>query len=254
MSDVNQKVGYGYVDDTDESLKTKSGGKFGLNAGTASLVKFEHNPNSGKDKSAGDALDIAVQVGEKEFTLKIYPVTKVYDSKSVEITDTNSKEYIDGYNAKVRQDNAVIIHVLKSVGVTDEQIKSAVQNVTNFVEFITALVGLLPTDFNKKPLDLFLEWQWQISEGQNRTYLQLPKNMKGGYFICPAQEGPWNEVRGEDGTLRYVNDKGTEHPFTRDKNFMEGNKANQQIEGQESANATLAAAIPGTGAAKSGTW
>lgn len=253
MSEEIQKVGYGYVDDTDASLKTKSGGKFGLNAGTASLVKFEHNPNSGKDKTPGDALDIAVQVGEKEFTLKVYPVTKVYDSKSVEITDTASKEYIDGYNAKVKQDNAVIIHVLKSVGVTDEQIKSAVQNVTNFVEFITALVGLLPTDFNKKPLDLFLEYQWQISDGQDRTYLQLPKNMKGGYFIAPAQEGTW-EAKKEDGKLVYVNEKGTVHPFERDKNFMEGHKANQQIEGQEQANTTLAQAIPGTGQAKSGTW
>lgn len=253
MSDVIQKASYGYVDDTDVSLKTKSGGKFGLNAGTASLVKFEYNPNSGKDKSAGDALDIAMQVGEKEFTLKIYPVTKVYDSKSVEITDVNSKEYIDGYNAKVKQDNAVMVHVLKSVGVTDEQIKSAVQNVTNFVEFITALVGLLPNDFNKKPIDLFLEYQWSISDSQDRTYLQLPKNMKGGYFACLALSGTWTEQK-IDGKLTYTNETGQIHPFERDKNFMEGPKANQKIEGQDTANATLAQAIPGTGQAKSGTW
>lgn len=256
MSEAIQKMGYGFIDDTDASLKTKSGGKFGLNAGTAFLTKFEHNPNSGKDKTPGDALDIVIQIGEKEFTCKVYPVSKVYDKNSVEITDVTSKEYISGYNAKLAQDNAVILHILKGTGVTEVQIRTALAApVTSFVGFIGALVALLPTDFANKPLDVFLEYQWQISEGQDRTFLQLPKNMKGGYFVCPAQVGTWTEARTE-GKLSYLNELGAVHPFDRDKNFMEGNKAKQQITGQESANSTLAsaAAIPGTGQAKEGTW
>lgn len=254
MSEI-QKVNYGFIDDTDASLKTKAGGKFGLNAGTAFLTKFEHNPNSGKDKSLADALDITIQVQERDFNIKIYPVTKVYDKDSVEITDTSSKEYITGFNAKVTQDNAIILHILKATGVTEAQIRTAFATpVTSFVGFINSLVALLPPNFGSKPLDIFLEYQWDISEGQSRTYLQVPKNMKGGYFACPAQTGTWTEQR-IDGKLTYVNETGTIHPFERDKNFMESKKAYQQG-GTETANNTLAAAAntPGVGAAKPSTW
>lgn len=258
MSEI-QKLGYGYIDDTDTSLKTKSGGKFGLNAGIAFLTKFEHNPLSGKDKTAGDALDITVQVQERDFNVKIYPVTKVYDNKSVEITDVESKEYILAFNARVSQDNAVILHLLKAVGVTEAQIRAAFATpTTSFVGFINSLVSLLPADYKSKPLDIFLEYQWEISSGQDKTFLQLPKNMKGGYFACPAQNGTWVEQR-VDGKLTYVNEVGAIHPFERDKNFMEGNKANEQT--TQSANNTLAnaAGMPavagaGVGTAKPATW
>lgn len=255
MSEI-QKIGYGFIDDTDASLKTKSGGKFGLNAGTAFMTKFEYNPNSGKDKSLADALDITIQVQEKEFNVKIYPVTKVYDKDSQEITDVTSKEYITGFNAKVSQDNAVILHLLKATGVTEAQIRAAFGTpVTSFVEFINSLVALLPVNFTSKPLDIFLEYQWTISESQDRTFLQLPKNMKGGYFACPAQQGTWIEQRVAD-KLTYINEVGTIHPFERDKNFMEGNKAKQQ--GGQAANDALASAAnvapAGNGGAKPATW
>lgn len=256
MSEL-KKNGYGFIDDTDSSLRTKQGGKFGLNTG-AFVTKFELNSKSGKDGADGDALDIAVLIGEKEFTMKVYPTTKVYDKKMVEITDTNSKEYIDGFNADIAQKNAVILHLLKSVGVTQEQIRAAfAAPVDSFAAFIGSLVALLPADFKSRPIDIFLEYQWNISDGQDRTYLQLPKNMKGGYFACNAQQGTWTEERTEDGKLTYRNQNGAVHPFDRDKSFMEGNKANQQIEGQDNNNNALAAAAgmtPGNGAAKAGNW
>ena len=253
-----KKNGYGYIDDNDPSLRSKVGGKFGLNAG-AFITKFELNSKSGKDGADGDALDIAVLVGEKEFTMKIYPVTKVYDKKGVEITNENTKEYADGFNAEIAQKNAVILHMLKSVGVTEQQIRAVFASpVDSFTQFINGLVSLLPADFKTRPVDIFLEYQWSISDGQDRTYLQLPRNMKGGYFACSAQVGTWTEEIVE-GKLIYRNQNGQVHPFERDKNFMEGNKANQQIEGQDT-NAALAAAagmgatVPGNGAAKAGTW
>ena len=252
-----KKIGYGYIDDNDPSLRSKVGGKFGLNAG-AFVTKFELNPKSGKDGADGDALDIAVLVGEKEFTMKVYPVTKVYDKKGVEITNENSKEFADAFNAEVTQKNAVILHMLKAVGVTEQQIRTAFATpVDSFAQFINGLVALLPADFKSRPIDIFLEYQWNISDGQDRTYLQLPRNMKGGGFACPAQPGTWTEERVE-GKLIYRNQNGANHPFERDKSFMEGNKANQQIEGQDN-NAALAAAAgmasaPGNGAAKAGTW
>lgn len=256
MSSEIKKNGYGFIDDTDASLRTKQGGKFGLNAG-AFLTKFELNPKSGKDGADGDALDVSVLVGEKDFNMKIYPTTKVYDKKNNELTDVNSKEYVDAFNADIQQKNAVILHLLKSVGVTEQQIRGAfAAPVDSFADFINGLVALLPADFKSKPIDIFLEYQWNISEGQDRTFLQLPKNMKGGYFACMAQPGVWTEEKAE-GKLIYRNQNGAIHPFERDKNFMEGNKANQQIEGQDSGSDALAAAAgmaAGNGTAKTGTW
>lgn len=255
MSDV-QKRGYGFVDDTDQSLKSKSGGKFGLNGKEAFLFKFELNPNAGADGALGDALDVSFNIKEKSFNLRIYPVTKVYDAKNQEITDVNSKEYITGFNTELTQKNAVIVHILKAVGVTEAQIKTALgQPMEDFAAFINALVTLLPANFNTIPLDLFLEYQWEIPSGQDRTFLQIPKNMKGGYFVCPAQDGTWTEVLSE-GKLTYTNATGQVHPFDRDKNFMESNKAKLQQAGQEASNATLAnaAGVAGGGEPKSGTW
>lgn len=256
MSEQVQKIGFGYIDDNDPSLKSKVGGKFGLNTGV-NLVKFELNPNSGKDKSAGDALDIAYQVGEKEYTMKIFPVTKVYTNDNVEITDVNSTEYIKKYNEEWSQKTAVMIHILKSVGIAEDQIRATLATPANtFAEFIGKLVSLLPADFKTRPVDIFLEYQWNIADDQDRTFLQLPRNMKGGGFACPARPGVWEEQRIE-GKLSYINQNGEKHPFEKDKSFMESNKANQQIKG--ASNALQAAAgggaiQPGNGNAQKATW
>jgi hypothetical protein len=246
-----QKMQFGYVDDTDESLKSKSGGLFGLNT-PAYLTKFELNPNAGADGAASDALDMTFTVGDREFRNRIYPTTKVYDSKGNEL-QPDHPDYVKLYNADWSQKNAVIVHVLKAFR-TDEEVRSALSApLTSFADFANVVAGLLPTEFNTVALDLFLEYQWKIGDGQDRTYLQVPKNMKGGYFVCKAQapaNGDWTAVKDDNG-LRYVDGNGTEHPFTRDKNYMAGNKANQQIEGEEASNAALAGAAS---SASAGTW
>jgi hypothetical protein len=42
---MSQLQGYGFVSDSDESLKTKSGARFGGNFGVAFLTKFAYNTN-----------------------------------------------------------------------------------------------------------------------------------------------------------------------------------------------------------------
>ena len=251
MSNEIAKVGFGYIDDTDEKLKSKSGGVFGLNQGF--LTKFEYNPNAGADNSAANAIDITIQVGDKEFRSRVYETTKVYDKDNNEITEVGSKAYLEAYNADWSQKNAVVIHTLKAFR-TDQEVKSAFSApIADFAGFATIAQSLIPDNFNTKMLDVFLEYQWQINSGQDRTFLQLPKNMKGGYFIIPAQPGIWKPVIKEDESLVYKNEAGAEHPFTRDKNFMAGKKANQQIEGEE----TPAGGSPTTGGpntAKASTW
>jgi hypothetical protein len=244
-------MGFGYFDDADESLKSKSGGVFGLNT-SVFLTKFELNPNAGADGAAQDAIDITIQIEDREFRNRIYPTTKVYDKDGNELTDKTSSEYIKAYNADWKQKNAVITHILKCFR-TEDEIKQALSTPLNsFADFARVVTGLLPVDSEKKPLDVFLEYQWTIGSGQDRTYLQLPRNMKGGYWICDSVQanGTWTKIVDDKG-LRYVDVQDNEHPFTRDKNFMSGNKANQQIEGEEASNAALESAAS---SASDGKW
>lgn len=254
MSEQTQKIGFGYVDDTDDSLKTKSGGQFGLNQGL--LTKFEYNPNAGADGAAANAIDITVMVEEREFRLRIYETTRVFDKDNNEIQDVNSPEYAAAYNADWKQKNAVIVHILKAFR-TEEEIKQAFSvAIPDFKTFATIAQSLMPDNFQTKPIDVFLEYQWNISDGQDKTYLQLPKNMKGGYFFVPSLPGQWKEVIQEDGSLVYKNEAGAEHPFHRDKNFMEGNKANQQFANgaQPAGQNGPQAPTGGPASATSGTW
>lgn len=236
-----RKIVFGTVNDTDESLKSKSGGgQFGLNKGL--ITKFEFNPNAGADNSPADAVEISVMVGEREFNSRIYDVTRVYDRKGNEITDTDSEEYIKRYNENIIQAMAVIVHIAKSLGVTQQQLDTALsQPKSNFADWARTVISLVPAGFEKRPVDVFLEWQWTIPDGESTTYLQLPRNMKGGRFLSPhiVPVGKWTEEKEweQDGKshsgLRYVDDSGVEHPFTRNQNFMESPKAIRQSDNDE---------------------
>ena len=251
---MSQLQGYGFVSDSDESLKTKTGAKFGGNFGVAFLTKFVYNPNVAKEgQPVRDAIEVEVTVGERSYKEWINPVDQVRDKNNVEITDKNSPEYIAGFNALIVQQNATVTHYLKAVGVTEDAMRAAFANPpVSFADYATRVCALLPMGFDKKPLDLFLEYQWNFGKKQDgslndKTYPTLPKNMKGGYFIVPAQPGVWAEQRGEDGRLTYVNSNGQKHPFERDANFMSSNKGTQQVLG-----AAPAASPMGMGAALAG--
>jgi len=245
------------VNDTDESLKSKASGKFGLNQGFIS--KFEFITDGGINNGPANAVDIWFKVDEKEYRRRLYEDTGALFGKNNIKVYPGEVGYEDLYFDSMSQKIAVIKHCLKAVGVTQTQIDAVVAtiNPADIVAGIKSLVVLVPADFATKPVDIFLEYQWQISEGQDKTYLQIPKTMGGGYFTCAAQVGIWLEKKAEDGSLTYVNQNGQVHPIMKDKKFMEGFKANQQIEGKEASNNILAQAAnmqPGNGAAQKSTW
>jgi len=259
MSENQGMLGYGYVSDTDESLKSKSGAKFGGNFGVATLVKFAYNPNTAKEgQPPVEAIEVSVKVGDREYQDWINPVNKVFGKDNTELTDKTSQAYINGFNEQMVQLNAKITHYIKAVGVTEDALKMALSTpVASFGEYATRICSLLPMGFDQKPLDLFLEYQWNFGKKQDgslndKTYPTLPKNLKGGYFIVPAQPGTWVEQRAEDGALSYVNGSQQQHPFTRDANFMSGNKGTQQVFGQaptapNAMSGGMASATPTTG-------
>lgn len=251
-------LGYGFVSDSDESLKTKAGAKFGGNFGVAFLTKFAYNYNVAKEgMPPREAIELEVTVGERGYREWINPVDKVMGKNNVEITDKTSPEYIAGFNALIVQQNATVTHYLKAVGVSEEALRAAfTAPVASFADYATRISSLLPIGFDKKPLDLFLEYQWNFGKKQDgslqdKTYPTLPKNMKGGYFIVPAQAGVWVENR-EDDKLSYVNSNGAKHPFERDSNFMSSNKGTQQVMGQPAATASPMGAS--LGATQGGEW
>jgi hypothetical protein len=232
-----QREGFGTVNDNDQSLKSKTGGAFGLNSGVF-FTKIIYNATAGADGAAADAVDINVKIGDREYNRRIYDVTgDLFGSNGDKIPAPVAgaeweDEYTIAYNAKIKQQKAVVIHAVKSVGVTQASLDAALATpAANFAAWAQIVCGLLPQTYTTIPIDTFLQYQWQIADGQDRTFLELAKNMKGGRFFCPSVKGDFKESF--EGSLKYVTPEGVEHPFTRDSNFMGSEKAYVQEEGQE---------------------
>lgn len=216
----------------DSSLQSKSGGVFGLNQ-RVNISKFELGSFT-KDGETTPTVDINVKIDSREFYNRFFLNLEVYDNNNNRLSPGDEGYDTAFYNHYV-QVIAVIKHTLKSLGVTDNAIDNSVQGLGSdqLVQGITNMMGLVPANYTEIPVDVFLEYQWNIPENQTRTFLTLPKNMKGGYFIVPAQNpvGNWKEIRTEQ-SLTYVDDAGNKHPFERNESFMTSNKAIEQIRGQ----------------------
>lgn len=249
MEQQVQKMGFGYTDDTSQDLQSKSGGKFGLNQGF--LTKFEYNPTAGKDGAAANAIDVTVQVGEREFRSRFYEVNKVFDKDGNEITDVNSPAYIQKYNDEMTQLTACIVHIVKAFRPESDIQAALATPPSTFADWAKIMCSLVVIDVAKTtPIDVFLEYQWTIPDGKDQTYLQMPKNMKGGYWISKLQEGPWTEDRSNG--LAYKNASGATHPFSRNTSYMESNKAIQQTTGAGSPSG--GSDMGASAAATSATW
>lgn len=218
------------VSDTDESLKSKSGGVFGLNA-EANIVDISYSDKA-KDNSENHSIILSAQIGDRQYKRYLFfnPGEKVF-VKGV-LSGPEAEGYQEAYMTILVQKIAVIKHTLKAIGVSAAQIDNVARtlNPADIVEGVKSLLTLVPADFKSKKVDIFLEYQYSIRQNNEETYLEFPENMKGGIFLAPAVTavGKWNEVIGEDGSLSYVDNAGTVHPFTRNSAYMESNRAKKQ--------------------------
>lgn len=244
MSNEKTNGGYGY---TEQEQKESAFG-FGLSPGAATLTKFAWTPNGGKGGTEREALDIVFKIGDREVSYRKFPITKAYfkpegGGPQQETTDSEHPAF------KQEQSNlsAVLVHIVGCY-IPKEDIKTALQRpIQNFKDYCSVLQGLLPTDFANKSLDLFFQWQWQIKGDNEKTFLELPKNMKHGRWIGPAlaANGEWEQQTKLDASdnqtaLRFVDKDGNIHPFVRNGWFMNSNFATQQKEQESTAGANIA--------------
>jgi len=249
---MSELKGFGYSDDSAElGSKAKARGEFGLNTGNVTV--FTYNEKAGKDGAAGDAIDITFKVKEQEYRRRIYDITRVYHD-NVEIEPGHEK-YAESFNTAMKQAQGVVKHVLGALGVAKETIKLALATpAANFAEWAMIMTALAGDGFEARPVDGFLEYEWKIGAKNKMTFLQLPKTMKGGDFLCASvpHTDAWVATTTDEGGLVYMAGA-IEHPITKSANFMESNKAIQQHVG--GAGASTGAAIAGKPEeAKATTW
>lgn len=261
MSDEVNTSGYGYQDDTPQSRISYG---FGLNAGTARLVKFEWTNMAGKDNTEGEALDIqfAIEGTEKPVNFRLFPVVKGFKKDGTPIEDPKSPEF----QSALKDFNATVMHVLHCFS-TPEELKAAFNvPIANFKDFCRIAMSQLPKDYDKVPLDIFFQWQYSIKGDNKQTYLEIPRKMNNGKWLCVAvvPVGEWKEVRHPnpvDNTplaLKYVDNAGNVHPFQRNGYFLLHPNGFQQKEEEteipDEVPQNGSSASPETPAGTSGTW
>ncbi len=231
----NNASGYGYVDDSEAIAKT-SNLNFGLNV--CQMKKFGHITNAGKDGAEAEALDIMFLInGTTEKGYRLFPVTKAFGKNNEEITDPKSPEMQEAY----KQFNAIMTHILGCFVPKSDIITAFSKPVANFKEYCTIAKGLLPADGRERNLDIFLQYQWQISGDNTQTFLDIPRKMKNGIWLVPHVEpvGAWklnrleNPADSEKKAIFYTDDANNVHPFVRNGWFANSNFANQIREGND---------------------
>jgi len=210
---------YGFQD-SEEVSAGGGGGKFGLNT-KVFVTKFEHNPNAGKDGAQQDAIDFTVQIGEREYRKRFFPVGKVYAQKGGgELTDTTTDEYKQQHKAAIGLLTGSLTDIVK-VFVEEETVKTALAapqtSFSDYAQILQRLVQGTP-NWNKTPVDVFLVYQWVIKGDSDKTYLELPKDVKHGKFISKAQTGVFKLDENSTG-IKYVNEAGDIHPLSRNAWF-----------------------------------
>lgn len=220
---------YGYQND--EPVQG-SGVNFGLNS-EIRMVKFEYNPNCGKDGTPLEGLDIVFNNGARDINYRQFPVTKAFDGGK-EITDPKHPKFQEELN----RFNSIITHIMLCFIPRENYSAALSKPIESFKDFCKVLMQLLPDNYSEIELDAFFQYQWQIKGENDKTYLELPKKTNYGKFLCKHLEpvGEWKAIKADNpsdsnkNALYYKDDAGNIHPFVRNGWFMNQPFAKQQKE------------------------
>lgn len=240
MSNTNEVAGYGYIDD-EEQVGGGSNLSFGLNAGTCFMTKFEGINNAGKDGAEGIALEIIFTINGTPKSYRLFPVTKAFIDKKDGGGETEDPRH-PAMKEAFKDFNAIMTHILHCFVPREDIVTAFGVPISSFQQYCNIAKGLLPTNYAQIPLDIFLEYQWQVNGENTITFLQIPKKMKHGKWLCkaiPPVDGEWTEIRKEDPkdndntALIYKDGANNVHPITRNGWYVKSNFANQQREDKE---------------------
>lgn len=213
----------------------KNFGNFGLNQ-NARFTSIKYTETAGKDGAPGKALIYAIKVGEHEYQTRIFFSPEVYENNI--LISPGTPGYMEAFVKTYAQNGGVLKHIMKTLGVAEasidaipmQPITSEEQLVDSFIQKVQQTLTLLPSNYREIPIDVFLQHQWTLRGEAKMTYLEVPRNMKGGYFLAPHMPGKFEQFTNEDsGLMYYINENGVEHIFTRSKNYMESQHAKQQF-------------------------
>ena len=255
MSEQNQNL-FGFQSDSDQSLKATGGGKsFGLNQGViVKSVEYREKNQAGED-APSISLEMETREGGKIF-YNIYSNVTVFDKDGRPRTDTNSPDYQAKYAKEFAQVKAVLTHFCTKA-VPEERYrelyqKAGIDSIKKLFKFSSEGMQALVT--KQVPLDVFLQYQRKIKGDNDRTFLELPANLKTDPFLAADTTGTvWEEVR-ENDTLKYRNSAGEFHPFERDSKFMKSVVASEQVRENSSDFAAAANAMNSTSSVQDKNW
>ncbi len=215
---------YGYADDSSK----RGDFTFGLNQ-RVKMTKFEYNSQGGAGNTEGDCIDVEFSKGDSHMRMRLFPVTKAFEGKT-EITDPKHP----AFQAAIGLLNSTITHILSRFIDKDELKKAFATPIASFKQYANISAALLPKNFSEIDLDLFLQYEWQLSGNNEITFLQIPKNFKQGPWLAVSEEGTFTQVRKENpdntdqNALTYVNEEGVVHSIKRNGWFVNSNFATQQ--------------------------
>lgn len=247
-SQVDEQSMYGFESDDVKQSTIHFGGNFGHTF----MTKFEYTNKGGKKDDSGnatdgEALDIVFDINGTEKSMRLFPVTKAFDENGQEVTDHKHPAFIK----TVANFNQICVMIMKSYRDENDVKATLAKRFASFKDFVAILVGLLPKDFQTKPLDVFMQWQYKISGENDKTYLEFPKKVQQGKFICATVVpvgGEWKMVKTQEDGFYYQDGAGNKHPyFSRSQWFMDSPYMTQQKEGGDTANALNNNTSPGAG-------
>lgn len=209
--------------------------KFGLNP-KCTLVSITYNEDCRGENSTAElpveACDIVFMIGDKEFLHRIMSPKGLYVDSVLSTTPESVK--------KALTENVVMpIGCILECFVSTSDIAKAFTTTFpklkfEFKNIINMFANLLPKGFENQLIDLFLQYEGDLREGQTRTYLKIAKNVKQGIFATKHIEGEFKAVvktnpsNDDANALLYVREDGVKHRFTRNGWFMKSKFAIQQ--------------------------